>query len=97
MKKFVLIMIGLFFISFVIGRYSMTTEALVDHRYVYDAVKVEVDDDLDSIALRYNNIDGLSLSEYKDEVSRLNDLTDEVVMPGCYVTVFYDINEVAAR
>lgn len=89
MKKFLLLMFSLFLISFVLGKHSMTSEALVDNRYIYNAVKVEVEDDLDSIALKYNNIENLSHSEYKEELSRLNNLTDEVVMPGCYITVFY--------
>ncbi len=89
MKKFLVIMSSLFFISFILGRFSMTTQALVANRYVYDAVKVGEEDDLDSIAGKYNNIDDLSHSEYKRELEELNDLTDEVVIPGCYITVFY--------
>lgn len=89
MKKFLVIMSSLFCISFILGRFSMTTQALIDKHYVYDAVKVGVEDDLDTIAMQYNNIEDMSLSDYKEELSRLNHLTDEVLMPGCYITVFY--------
>lgn len=88
MKKFLLIMFSLFLLSFTLGKFSMTTQALVDKQYIYDSIKVEVTDDLDSIAQKYNTTN-LSDSEYKAELSKLNDLTDEVVIPGCYIMIFY--------